>query len=122
MMRGGRVSELSERGGGVSSFLHAQLMANKAPEFSGEEEDWITFSHQWSNFLEVLKATEGREIEYVVLFGILQSCVDDATKSKIQSERRKEHRLSFRVFGRVWNVNLGGIKRVRSAQSGKGCI
>ena len=98
MMRGGRVSELSERGGGVSSFLHAQLMANKAPEFSGEEEDWITFSHQWSNFLEVLKATEGREIEDVVWFGILESCVDDATKSKIQSERRKDHRLSFSRF------------------------
>ena len=79
-------------------FLHAQLMANKAPEFSGEEEDWVNFSQRWSDFVEFLRATEGREIEDVVLFGILESCVDDATKSKIRSERRREPGLNFSRF------------------------
>ena len=97
MTRGGGGS-VSDRGGALSSFLHAQLMANKAPEFSGEEEDWVHFSQRWSDFVEVLRATEGREIEDVVLFGILESCVDDATKSKIRSERRREPGLNFSRF------------------------
>ena len=98
MTRSDRGEGMSDRGGGVSTFLHAQLMATNAPKFSGDEADWQEFSQGWAHYQNVIRETEGREVGDGILFNILELCVDEATKCKIRSERRRDVSLPFRKF------------------------
>ena len=105
---------------GCLPFLYAQLATRKPPSFTGEESDWHEFARDWTEFLAVLRESEGREVSDILLFGVLEACLDPATSHKLKAERERDPSLTFRGFGKNSRGSSGVIMRICAAASGKG--
>ena len=92
---------------GVSSLIYAQLATRKPPSFTGEESDWHEFARDWTEFLAALRESEGREVSDILLFGVLEACLDPATSHKLKAERERDPSLTFSGFWKKLEREFG---------------
>ena len=72
---------------GLSPFLLPSLLGDK-PKFSGEREDWFTFSKEWENYVGILRATHaGTPLEDPILLKILKGCLDETHKKWLMGKK-----------------------------------
>ena len=82
-------------GSAFNPMLYPSLLMEK-PRFSGERDDWYSFSKDWESYVETVKATHpGVELGDHLLLELLKSCLDDINKKWLQGKRESNPRMRF---------------------------
>ena len=95
-------------GVGFNPVLYPSLLMEK-PKFSGERDDWYSFSKDWENYVETVKATHpGVELGDHLLLELLKSCLDETNRKWLQGKREINPRVRFEECWEFLVKEFGG--------------
>lgn len=90
-------------GGGAGPLNFNPLLASLAsscppPRFSGQDEDWFTFSKEWEQYVHILSEMAGQDISDVLLLRLLHSSLDEVSRTKLQARQERNPGLTIAEF------------------------